>query len=1130
MTSQGSETEAFGAEKADSSWVSARKSERAVVQQTYASDPKYKKYVQQVEKCLNSFDNVHEWADCIAFLKQLLKTFQSYMQFKEIPRKLIVSKRLSQCLNPALPTGVHQRALEVYAHLLAVLGSEGLKRDLALWSSGLFPFFEYAATSVKPTLLNLYETHYMPLQGGLRPIMKSFILALLPGLEEETGEFFEKVLSLLDKLSGTVSPSFFFQNIWLVMMTAPSARGTSLNLLGRRLPRLNSDEDITNIIGRDIGLMIRAFSAALEDDNLLVRRGALDLLLQSMKVDSVAVQRAQGGDRAVLMRAATGVVLRRDLSLNRRLYTWLLGPDEKSDHQLAYFKAHALDLLTRTLKEEMMTPSADYMESRPFKIFISLLDKWEVGAALTEVLVYDAFRAIKTLVEVGGESAEDLTMTASTLYEAVEPSILWKHLLSHVYKELSGDGIQTEAIRMVSFIVETFSQDDEIQTIHLPVFFSAILDILVTCSPAVLETLKLGERLLRQTPQAALMKRPELTASLQAESSTQRPYHYACTFYGINPVKEVQSPNRSFDIPFVTAFEDLISLSEVCAHDLLKEESKRLQLRESFAQFLLLVDRLVGRLGTSVTVCWEPNKWLGIILDVLEHESSNFTILDRTVSLSVALHQMRSLEPRLSIDRRSTMHKMVNKLIQYLSPSSTVYHARAVTLIWALEAATPRSHVEAIVAHTMTAYQGQATESSYEAFGVLWRLTEDNLLPGFRFKVPLMIVLDTLRNDDPRLRRIGETWMRCSLKSYLRALDPLLFDLADPAIRRLPVVNKVRSKELRGFIYEKEFDQRYVAHLMETLLSVVRFGGQGFVRTARVTPIKRSHHSSLPKRLEAASSISSEASYLDVVVELLLRFLQSEPKKNLAITMSPSNAVIQSACVDILQTILPRGEIAPQMIETIHVAIVAKLFTSIHAERLDIQNKLLHLLHSVISASIVQESGKPPEYNLGTPDLGIQPTPIASLPSSALLVQTLIDGIVTPSNRPILQHWLDFILMAIPSFQPTLQLVVTPLNECLCRQLLLCLTDIQRASSSATHVEDSISTAGDAEIVMLLNGLERLVLLSLAYTSEPSSSEDEDTVPEKAPAEGTGLLGYVSNVFGSDSSPVAPAEQLTVCL
>jgi Dopey, N-terminal len=33
--------------------------------------------------------------------------------------------------------------------LIQVRQMDGLKRDLSLWSSGLFPFFEYAATSVK---------------------------------------------------------------------------------------------------------------------------------------------------------------------------------------------------------------------------------------------------------------------------------------------------------------------------------------------------------------------------------------------------------------------------------------------------------------------------------------------------------------------------------------------------------------------------------------------------------------------------------------------------------------------------------------------------------------------------------------------------------------------------------------------------------------------------------------------------------------------------------------------------------------------------------------------------------------------------------------------------------------------
>lgn len=111
-----------------------------------SGDPKFKKYTQQVDKCLATFDSIHEWADFIAFLTKLLKvridqtivpisitnvdairlcclqTLQSFMQFKEIPQKLWVGKRLAQCMNPALPTGVHQRALDVYSHILAVIG------------------------------------------------------------------------------------------------------------------------------------------------------------------------------------------------------------------------------------------------------------------------------------------------------------------------------------------------------------------------------------------------------------------------------------------------------------------------------------------------------------------------------------------------------------------------------------------------------------------------------------------------------------------------------------------------------------------------------------------------------------------------------------------------------------------------------------------------------------------------------------------------------------------------------------------------------------------------------------------------------------------------------------------------
>ncbi|KAF8167553.1 Dopey, N-terminal-domain-containing protein [Crassisporium funariophilum] len=1129
--------------KRGSAWISARANE-PIALQTYSSDPKYKKYVQQVEKCLNSFDNVHEWADCIAFLKQMLKTFQSYMQFKEIPRKLIVAKRLAQCLNPALPTGVHQRALEVYTHILGVLSTEGLKRDLSLWSSGLFPFFEYAATSVKPTLLNMYETHYLPLQTGLRPIMKSFILALLPGLEEETGEFFEKVLGLLDKLSGTVSMSFFFQNIWLVMLTTPSARGTSLNFLARRLPQLNADEDISDVVGKDVGLMIRAFSAALEDENLLVRRGALDILLQTMRIDSHGIRKAHKDDRAILMRAATGVVLRRDLSLNRRLYTWLLGPDEKSDHQIAYLRENALELLSSTLKSEMVSPSGEYAESRPFKIFISLLDKWEIGAPLTEILVYDAFKAIRNLVQNPTESGEDLTMTASTLYEAVEPQLLWKHLLTSVFTEILGDGTQVEAIRIVHFILESFSHDEEVQTIHLPVIFAALVDLLDhqveidpmnAARPSTREAMLLLETVLQYIPHTGLLQRPEITKNV--DSDDQRPFDFACSFFKIThkPLQTTSSAHFT-TIPFASCFQHLISLSTNSARCLVRHPQNGFILREVLSRSLTLVDRLVGRLVSPIALSWKPSQWLSDLLLGFEHETATFATVDRIISLSIVLHRNQFIQPRLVIDERPVLHCMVRKLLQYLRSDCSAYHVRAVNMIWSLETSTAHSHVESILAQSMTSPISRDDSEAYECFGILWRLTEDTLLPGFRFKVPMMIVLDTLKSDNPTLRRIGETWMRCSLKSYLRVLDPILHDLLDPSILRTPTTFKVRGRELPGFFYDRPFDQRLINHLLEILLSVVNFGGQGFAKAARTSAIKRSHHGGLIERVTKSGLVDVEASYLDVLVEILLRLVQSESRPTLSASMQSLNTVIQSNAIELLQVVVSRGEIDTVSVESIEAIAIGKLYFSIHMNRLDLQNKWLHLLHSVIAVttskletsrrvSASKQEDSPPE-SATIQDKGLDLS--SRYPMNPLLIQTLVDGISSRANRPVLQHWLDFILMAVPQFQPALQALVAPLNDCLCRQVLSSLGDVLRISVKSRHyAEDQSASVTDAELIMLLNGLERLVLLSLAYTSEMDMSEDESNNMEKTTTESSGLLGYVSNVFSSETS-ASQLEQLTV--
>lgn len=233
--------------------------------------------------------------------------------------------------------------------------------------------------------------------------------------------------------------------------------------------------------------------------------------------------------------------------------------------------------------------------------------------------------------------------------------------------------------------------------------------------------------------------------------------------------------------------------------------------------------------------------------------------------------------------------------------------------------------------------------------------------------------------------------------------------------------------------------------------------------------------------------------------------------------MNPFNEALQSCAVDLLQALVARGEVDTYTLQAAESAAVGKLYLCIHSGRLDLQNKTLHLLHSLISAlsTKVQRASHD--------DRSAETSTRASYHLDPLLTQTLIDGISVPSNRAILQHWLDFILMTIPQFHELLQPTIIPLNDCVCRQLKSALDDVVAASASDSSSTDVLVYTTDADFIMLLNGMERLVLLSLSQTVDPNQIDDE-MVPEKAGNEGGGLLGYVSNVFSTDSSNTIAEE------
>ena len=95
--------------------------------------------------------------------------------------------------------------------------------------------------------------------------------------------------------------------------------------------------DQLHLFGTDFEVVVNAICNAVQDGaNVLVQRNTLDLLILAFPMHMATTTPASPGnrplltedDRNELVTAATSVLLRRDMSLNRRLYSWLLGGKE----------------------------------------------------------------------------------------------------------------------------------------------------------------------------------------------------------------------------------------------------------------------------------------------------------------------------------------------------------------------------------------------------------------------------------------------------------------------------------------------------------------------------------------------------------------------------------------------------------------------------------------------------------------------------------------------------------------------------------------------------------------------------------------------------------------------------------
>ncbi|KAI1120919.1 putative regulator of reproduction dopa [Nemania abortiva] len=499
-------------------------------------DKHYRKYASGVERALALFDTaLEEWADYISFLSRLLKALQARQaNITTIPSKALVAKRLSQCLNPSLPSGVHQKAIEVYSYIFSVIGEHGLSRDLPLYLSGLAPTLSFASLAVRARFLDLLEKYLLHVEPlALRPAMKSIIMALLPGLEDETSEDFDRTLSLVESFKAATRPpssqclsekhstgdGFFWQCFFLAAITSGSRRPGALAYLVRNLPQLgkppktepssNENEeananDLTDALSSMVtspepGLLLRCFAAGLGDEQLLIQRGFLDLLVTNLPLHSMVLQkRVKSDDLELLLRAAVGVVTRRDMSLNRRLWAWFLGPEQpqqdqehslespvsSSEHhhgylasKTSYFEEYGLQSLINALLSMIKSSShSDATEkAKPYRICLSLMDRWEIGGLVVPEIFLPAISNVRDFKSKTKDKAafNEVLRSASVFFDGVESGLIYGELVGLMAQAIGPGSVpaseRVEKLTLVQFIMTHFNiREEEMITLHAP--------------------------------------------------------------------------------------------------------------------------------------------------------------------------------------------------------------------------------------------------------------------------------------------------------------------------------------------------------------------------------------------------------------------------------------------------------------------------------------------------------------------------------------------------------------------------------------------------------------------------------------------------------------------------------------